>query len=25
MPPIILTFLIQRKLVAGLSFGAVKG
>jgi multiple sugar transport system permease protein len=25
LPPIILTFLIQRKLVAGLSFGAVKG
>ena len=25
MPPIVLTFLIQRKLVAGLSFGAVKG
>jgi multiple sugar transport system permease protein len=25
VPPIILTFLIQRKLVAGLSFGAVKG
>lgn len=25
MPPIILTFVIQRKLVAGLSFGAVKG
>jgi multiple sugar transport system permease protein len=25
MPPIILTFAIQRKLVAGLSFGAVKG
>jgi multiple sugar transport system permease protein len=24
-PPIILTFLIQRRLVAGLSFGAVKG
>ena len=25
MPPIVLTFLIQRRLVAGLSFGAVKG
>jgi multiple sugar transport system permease protein len=25
MPPILLTFAIQRKLVAGLSFGAVKG
>lgn len=25
LPPIILTFLIQRKLVAGLAFGAVKG
>ena len=25
MPPIILTFLIQRRLVSGLSFGAVKG
>jgi multiple sugar transport system permease protein len=25
LPPLILTFLIQRKLVAGLSFGAVKG
>ena len=25
LPPIVLTFLIQRKLVAGLSFGAVKG
>lgn len=25
LPPIILTFAIQRKLVAGLSFGAVKG
>ena len=25
LPPILLTFVIQRKLVAGLSFGAVKG
>jgi multiple sugar transport system permease protein len=25
LPPIILTFVIQRKLVAGLAFGAVKG
>lgn len=25
LPPIILTFMIQRRLVAGLSFGAVKG
>lgn len=25
LPPIVLTFLIQRRLVAGLSFGAVKG
>jgi multiple sugar transport system permease protein len=25
LPPIILTFLIQRRLVSGLSFGAVKG
>ena len=24
-PPIVLTFLIQRRLVSGLSFGAVKG
>jgi multiple sugar transport system permease protein len=25
LPPIVLTLLIQRRLVAGLSFGAVKG
>ena len=25
LPPLILTFAIQRRLVAGLSFGAVKG
>jgi multiple sugar transport system permease protein len=25
LPPIVLTFLVQRRLVSGLSFGAVKG
>jgi len=25
LPPILLTFMIQRRLVSGLSFGAVKG
>jgi len=25
LPPLILTFIVQRRLVAGLSFGAVKG